>query len=64
MGRISVFNGNIPGSIKWDKKNIDKIVKKINIEAKKIGQVDYAYIEKIKRFINIGKEWLYTSYWE
>ncbi len=62
MGRRSFYNGDIPGSIKWNK-NIDKIIYDIDEEAKKINTIDYSYIQKINRFIDVGGKWLYTEFW-
>lgn len=64
MGRKSIYNGNIPGSIKWDRNDIDKIVEKIKIEAQKIGTIDNEYPKKIKKFLNVGYQWLDTEYWK
>jgi len=63
MGRRSFYNGNIPGSIKWDKKNIDNILENIEKESKKIGTIDYEYSNRIRSFINVGTDWLDTSFW-
>jgi len=63
MGRKSFYNGGIPGSIKWNKKDIDSIVEGIKEEAKKIGTIDYDYSDKIKNFINIGDNWLNVRNW-
>ena len=62
MGRKSFYNGDIPDSIKWNK-NIDKIIENIDIEACKIGTIDYDYPKRIEDFLDIGKEWLYTKFW-
>ena len=63
MGRKSFYNGNIPGSIKWDK-NIDNIVENLEEESKKINTTDYNYAKEIKNYINVGDEWLDTDFWE
>ena len=62
MGRKSFYNGDIPGSIKWDK-DIDKIISNIDEEAKKINTIDYKYAEEINNFINVGDKWLDTDFW-
>ena len=62
MGRKSFYNGNIPGSIKWDK-SINNIVEDIEKEAQKIGSIDYEYSEKISNFIDISDNWLDTEFW-
>ncbi len=64
MGRKSFYNGDIPGSIKWDGNDIDKIIENINEEAKKIGTTDYTYANKIKDFIDVGEKWLDTKFWD
>ena len=65
MGRKSFYNGNIPGSIKWNKNNIDKILINIEKEAGKIGTVNNTYSEEIKNFITINDNiWLNTNFWE
>ncbi len=63
MGRRSFYNGDIPGSIKWDK-DVNKIIDNINKEAKKINTIDYNYAEKINKFIDVGDKWLSTKFWE
>lgn len=62
MGRRSLYNGNIPGTIKWVN-NVDKIIEKIEIEAKKIGTIDHQYANQISDFIDIGDKWLDTEFW-
>lgn len=63
MGRRSFYNGNIPGSIKWDT-NVEKIVPDIEQEAKKINTISYKHSEEIRKFIDIGDKWLDTDYWK
>ncbi len=63
MGRRSFYNGNIPGSIKWND-NIDQIIENIEKEAMNIGSINYKYAEKINNFIDIGDKWLNTAFWE
>lgn len=62
MGRRSFYNGDIPGSIKWDK-NVDKIVENIELEAARIGTLDTEYSDEIKKFIDIGTDWLKIKHW-
>jgi hypothetical protein len=64
MGRRSIYNGSIPGSIKWNKKDINNIIDNIEKEAKKIGTIDYQYSEEIGNFIDIENKWLDTKFWE
>jgi len=63
MGRKSFYNGDIPGSIRWDKKNIDKIIEDIERESEKIGSRNDRCSEEIFNFINIHKNWLNTDFW-
>ena len=63
MGRKSFYNGDIPGSIKWDK-NIDKIISNIDEEAKKINTINYEHANEIEKFINIGSDWLNLNFWQ
>jgi len=64
MGRKSFYNGNIPGAIKWNENDIDKILEGIEKEAQKIGTIDLEYSKRIEKFIDVGSEWLDTGYWE
>ncbi len=63
MGRRSFYNGNIPGSITWNKNDVDSIVSNVEKEASKIGEMDVKYAEEIKSFIDIGTEWLKIKSW-
>jgi len=64
MGRKCIHNGDLPGSIHWDKNNIDSIVDSINNEAKFIGETNKKLYKKTKKLIDIGEQWLYTDYWK
>jgi len=64
MGRRCVHNGELPGSIPWDKNDVDSIIDNINNEASKIGSVNKKLYKKTKKLINIGNDWLYRDYWE
>ncbi len=64
MGRRSFYNGNIPGSIKWNKNNIDGIVSNIEKEAENIGSVNEEYASSIRDFIAIGDNWLDVGFWK
>jgi len=64
MGIKSFYNGNIPGSIKWNKNDIGHIVENIEKEAQKIGTINYEYADEIKEFINIKEDWLDIDFWE
>lgn len=56
MGRKSIFNGNIPHSIKW--KNIDDICENIMIEYGTRHQDGTQTAQDIFNFINIKKDFL------
>ena len=64
MGRRCIHNGELPGSIKWDKNNVDEIVDNINNEAKNIVNINKCLYKDMKKFIYVGKEWLYLDYWK
>jgi len=64
MGRKSFYNGDIPGSIKWGKNNIDNILENIEKEAEKIGTVNSNYSNTIYNFINISSNWLNIDFWK
>lgn len=63
MGRRNFYNGNIPGSIRWEN-NVDHMIEKIEEEAKKINTIDYDYARTVSDFINVGSKWLNTEFWE
>lgn len=63
MGRKSFYNGDIPGSIRWNKKKIDKIVRNIDKESERIGVTDFEYSNEINKFIDIGTDWLKIKNW-
>jgi len=63
MGRKCIYNGDLPGSIKWDKNNIDNIIDNINNESKKIGSINKKLYKKTKKIIDVGSEWLNVEYW-
>lgn len=63
MGRKSFYNGDIPGSIKWNGKKVNVVVDNIKQEATKIGTVDMDYSDEIKKFIDIGSDWLKIKHW-
>ena len=63
MGRKNFYNGNIPGSIKWDQKDERTLMKNIEKESKNIGKINAELSEQIKKFINVGEDWLDTKFW-
>jgi len=64
MGRRTIYNGDIPGSISWNKNNIDEIIKNIDIESQKIGTINYEVSNNIKNFIDVKNDWLDTKFWK
>jgi len=64
MGRRCIYNGNLPGAIKWNKNDIDNIINNINEEAKNIGNINKCLYEEMKKFVNVGNKWLYLDYWK
>jgi len=63
MGRRSFYNGNIPGSIKWSSQDINKIVRDIEEEAKKINTIDYDYANVISNYVDSGDSWKNIDFW-
>ena len=63
MGRRSFYNGDIPTSIKWSNNNVNQIIENIDEESKKIGTIDNRVVLKIKKYINVGEQWLKINYW-
>ena len=62
MGRRSVYNGDIPGSISYD--SFADIVSAIMKERKKIGSLgDKALSTEIRNMLNISDEWLDTNFY-
>lgn len=64
MGRKCIYNGEVPGAIKWDANKIDEIVQNIEIESKNIGSINEKLSSKWKRFADVGDDWLDTKYWK
>lgn len=63
MGRKSFYNGNIPGSIKWDS-NVDNIIENIEKEYENVGKTNISLSQQIKKFIDVGDDWLNTKFWK
>lgn len=59
MGRRSIYNGDIPHSIKW--KSVDDICKNVVIEYENRHQPNQHISEDIKKYINISDQWLYLK---
>ena len=62
MGRKCIHNGSHPNAVKW--KKAKDIIKIINSESKKIGQINTELVANVKKYINIGSDWLNTEYWK
>jgi hypothetical protein len=62
MGRKVVWNGNSPNAIPY--KNIDDIVNAIKCERNLIGETRLRMAEKVKEFIDIPNDWLYTKFYK
>lgn len=56
MGRKSIFNGNIPHSIRWE--SIDDICESIMKEYETRHEDNSMIAEDIFNYINIGKQWM------
>jgi len=61
MGRKCIHNGNQPNCIAW--KNSEDILNAIEEESKHIGKTRQNVIDQIKKYVNIGDDWLNTEYW-
>jgi hypothetical protein len=64
MGRKSFYNGDIPGSIRWNENNVNEIIDNIKKESKNIGKNNYEFANQIKKFIDIDDDWLNIKYWK
>jgi len=64
MGRKCIYNDlKVPNTLSWDAKNIVDILNKIELESRNIGKVNDDVAESIRRYVDIGKDWLNTKYW-
>jgi hypothetical protein len=64
MGRKSIYNGETPHSIKWNKNSINKIIEEIEKESTKIGTTQQFISSDMKKYIDINDEWLNTGFWK
>ena len=64
MGRRSIYNGELPGSIKWRDKNFENIIYNINKEAKKIGTTNYKLSYDMRKYLDVGDSWMNTKFWK
>ena len=62
MGRKCIHNGNHPNAIRW--KRAKDIIKTITQEGEKVGQINKDLSDEVKKYINVGKDWLNTEYWK
>jgi len=62
MGRRSIYNGGQPSAIPWG--GLDDILTAIQVESKRVGQVDHEMARAVFDYINVGESWLTTEYWD
>jgi hypothetical protein len=64
MGRKSFTNDKrFPFAIAWDRRDTGQILYNIELEAVRIGNVNYEVSEAVKKYISIGNDWLHTGFW-
>jgi len=64
MGRRCIYNGKgVPNAIPWKEKDIEGILNSIGEEAKHIGSRNKKLSEDMRKYIDIGKDWIDTNYW-
>jgi len=56
-----VHNGMQPNAIPW--KNMHGIVRSIQAESRRIGTINQDVADAMKRYIDVGTDWLYERYW-
>lgn len=61
MGRKVIYNGDTPNSLNYS--SIDGVLSHIWAESEKKGKVQAEVAEKMKKYLNIGEDWLYTDYY-
>jgi hypothetical protein len=64
MGRMCIYNGEVPNAIKWVDGDIDGIVDNINKESCRIGCTNDDLSQKMKKFLDVGSDWLSTSFYK
>jgi hypothetical protein len=64
MGRKCIYNGKVPNAISWSENDIDGIVENIYKESLKIGTVNLKLRQEMEKYLDVGREWLDTKYWE
>jgi len=62
MGRKCVHNGNHPNCIHW--KNSKSILKSIERESQYIGKIREDVSISVKKYIDVGEDWLDTDFWK
>ncbi len=62
MGRRCVHNGQQPNCLRWN--NVDDVLESIDRESKRIGKVNRRVAQRTKNYIEVGEDWLNTSYWD
>lgn len=69
MGRRVIHNGLAPNCISWHDggewplKYVDDIVKSIRLEQQYIGNTDADMSEQVRKFLDIGEDWLNTEFY-
>lgn len=61
MGRNVIWNGIAPNAIKWTSEK--DIIETIIQEKEKIGSFQNEVSDNMKKFINIGDDWLYVDFY-
>jgi hypothetical protein len=60
MGRRTVHNGGLPGSLPYD--SVGNICRWIESEREDIGNTDVELAAATRRFLNLPDDWLTTEY--
>jgi hypothetical protein len=63
MGRRCFWNGGSPNQITWSENKVDAIVKRLYEERKLVGKVNTEVATATKNWLDIGEEWLDTSFY-
>jgi len=62
MGRRCIYNGDLINAINW--RNIQDIIKIINTEKLKIGQINIQMANKMANSLNLDNSWLDEKFWD
>ena len=64
MGRKCIYNDlKVPNAISWDADDIEDILNKIELESDNIGKINNEVSQMVRKYINVGRDWLDTKYW-